>query len=132
MIVGIILALIINFQFKDNTMSNLTVTVAANVTYSGFTYNTPLIIEYEHTGIMYFKKENHYTLHEDIAQRWKQEGKKVIEKPGYYFMKRLAIPSNGGLWYINNEGDSYKINKLSKYANKIHEQLSNNINPFTQ
>lgn len=106
--------------------------VAANITYSGSTYNSKVLVEYEHTGEMYFKKANHYTQDKDIAEEWKAKGKKVITKPGYYFIKRLAIPTimaNGqkGIWYINNSGDNYTINKVSKYWKKMHDQLSNNI-----
>ena len=65
------------------------------------------------------------------------KGIKVTEKPVYYFIKRMAIPTinakgDKSIWYINNDGDSYAINKVSKWGKKIHEQLSNNINPFLQ
>lgn len=111
------------------------VKVAANITYGGFTYNTPLIIEYEHTGLQYFKGKSHYTENKEIADKWKREGKRVVTKPGYYYIKRIAIPitttnGNPDIWYINNEGDYYSINKVSKYAKKIHLLLSNNTNPF--
>jgi hypothetical protein len=123
-------------KLSNKKMKNeITVKVAANITYSGITYNTPLIIEYKHTGVQYFKGKASYTTNKDIAERWKAKGEKVIVKDGYYFIKRLAIPTinaNGekGIWYINNDGDSYSINKVSKFAKKIHNQLSNNINPF--
>jgi len=115
--------------------TTIKVKVAANLTYNGFTYNTPLFIEYEHTGTQYYQGKLNYTDDKDIAENWKAKGKKVTEKDGYYFIKRLAIPTinakgGNGIWYINNAGDSYQINKLSKYAKKIHMQLSNNINPF--
>ena len=38
-------------------MENLTIKVAANITYDGFTYNTPLIVEYKLTGKQYFYKK---------------------------------------------------------------------------
>ena len=114
--------------------------VAANITYSGFTYNTPLIVEYQHTGKQWFfkpkgAKHEHYTESHEIAQDRINKGLKVTEKPGYYFIKRMAIPTINAkglpdIWYINNLGDSYSVNKASKYWKKIHEQLSNNVNPF--
>jgi len=115
-------------------MQNITVTMAANITYDGFTYNTPLIVEYKHTGKQYFIK-NKFTDDKDIADDWRSKGKKVIEKDGYFFIDRMAIPNtlaNGkkGIWYIDNGNDSHSINKVSKYGKKIHNLLSNNINPF--
>ena len=112
--------------------------VAANITYSGFTYNTPLIVEYKHTGKQWFYKKGkieHYTQSPEIVQEKLAKGIKITEKPGYYFIKRMAIPTINAkgqpdIWYINNPGDDYSINKASKYWKKIHEQLSNNINPF--
>lgn len=123
-------------KLSNKKMKNeITVKVAANITYSGITYNTPLIIEYKHTGKQYFKGKSSYTTNKDIAESWKAKGEKVIVKDGYYFIKRLAIPTINAkgekdIWYINNDGDSYSINKVSKFAKKIHNQLSNNINPF--
>jgi hypothetical protein len=119
-------------------MEDIKIKVAANITYSGFTYNTPLIIEYKHTGKVWIykkKKREHFTMNEEIMREREMEGCKIIEKPGYYYMNRLAIPTinasgNDDIWYINNPGDSYTVNKISKYGRKIHEQLSNNINPF--
>jgi len=120
--------------------NNITIKVAANITYSGFTYNTPLIVEYEHTGKQWFYKPKgakveHYTQSPEIAQDRISKGLKVTEKPGYYFIKRMAMPTINAkgqpdIWYINNPGDDYSINKASKYWKKIHEQLSKNINPF--
>jgi arginine repressor len=114
------------------------ITVAANITYSGLTYNTPLIIEYEHTGkrFEYKKKYAKYptvTESEELAEEAKKQGLKVTQKNGYYFIKRLAIPTINAkgqkdIWYINNQGDSYSINKVSKYAKKIHLQLSKEQN----
>lgn len=116
-------------------MEDLTIKVAANITYDGFTYNTPLIVEYKHTGEQYFKGKASYTTDIDIAENWKAKGKKVTVKKGHYFISRLAIPTINAkgekdIWYINNSGDNYTINKASKYWKKIHQQLSNNINPF--
>ena len=112
--------------------------VAANITYDGFTYNTPLFVEYQHTGKQWFYKPKgakveHYTQSPEIMQDKISKGLKVTEKPGYYFIKRMAIPTVNAkglpdIWYINNPGDNYSINKASKYWKKIHEQLSNNIN----
>lgn len=123
-----------------NNNTEIKIKVAANITYSGFTYNTPLLVEYAHTGKQWFYKPKrsrteHFTESIEIANDRIKEGLKVIEKPGYYFIKRVAVPTinaNGekGIWYINNPGDHYSINKTSKYWKKIHEQLSNNINPF--
>lgn len=120
-------------------MEPVKVTVAANITYNGTTFNTKLHIEYEHTGkIWYTKKKGnkYYTCTESptIAKSWQERGFKVIETPGYYFMKRLAIPTVNAnckpdIWYINNPGDYYSINKVSKYAQKIHEKLTFHVNP---
>lgn len=112
--------------------------VAANITYSGLTYNTPLIVEYDHTGKQWFYEINGneiFTESPEIANDRIKRGIKVTEKPGYYFIKRMAIPTinakgENDIWYINNPGDSYSINKASKYWQKIHKQLSNNINPY--
>lgn len=111
-----------------------TLFVAANISYSGSTFNTMLMVEYKHTGKQWFytpKKggAEHFTESEEIAQEKKAKGLKVVEKPGHWFIDRLAIPTitaNGknDFWYINNPGDNYKINKCSKYWTKIHEQLS--------
>ena len=73
-------------------MNNLQLTFAANISYSGLTYN-----------IVY----------------------------------RLAIPTINDkgqkhYWYINNDGDSYKVNKTSKYFKKIHSILSTPQKPITQ
>ena len=121
-------------------MNPIKIKVAANITYSGFTYNTKLIVEYEHTGKQWFYKPKgtkieHYTQCIEIVKDRIKQGLKVTEKPGYYFIKRLAIPTinakcENDIWYINNPGDDYSINRASKYWKKIHEQLSNNINPF--
>jgi len=119
-------------------MENVTIKIAANITYSGFTYNTPLILEYKHTGKLYFYKKGRkrcFTDNMEIAQENKAKGIKVTEKPGYYFINRMAIPTTNAnmqpdIWYINNTEDSYSINKVSKYGKKIHAQLSNNINPI--
>lgn len=121
-------------------MQPIKVTIAANITYSGFTYNTRLHIEYEHTGKMFYckkKRDKYYSCTESmkIAQEWTESGYKVYETPGYYFMKRLAIPTINAkgekdIWYINNSGDNYRINKVSKYAKKLHEKLSFHQLPY--
>lgn len=111
---------------------------AANITYSGFTYNTRLVIEYGHTGGYYFlltKNGQHILSGEESAQDKIKKGKKVYYSNGYYFIKRLAIPTINAkgekdIWYINNEGDTFKINHLSKYGEKIHEQLSKESEPY--
>ena len=102
----------------------------ANITYGGLTYNTLLIVEYEHTGNEYYycKGKSNYITNDE--QKAKQQ-KKVKKTNGYYFIKRLAIPTINakcvkGIWYINNEGDMYQINKISKYGKKIHETLIEN------
>ena len=114
-------------------MENVTIKVAANITYNGFTYNTPLIVEYKHTGKQYFYKKGrkqYFTDSVEIAQENIAKGIKVTEKPGYYFIDRMAIPTTNASmqpdkWYITNEGDNYTVNKTSKYWKKIHQQLSN-------
>lgn len=116
----------------------LKIQVAANITYLGFTYNTRLFVEYAHTGKQWFYKirgKEHYTQCPEIMQDRINKGIKVTENPGYYFIKRMAIPTINAkgekdIWYINNPGDDYTINKASKYWKKVHEQLSKNINPF--
>lgn len=109
----------------------ITIQIAANITYSGNTYNTLLFVEYKHTGKQYFKGKNHFTNNEEIAQSWEEKGKKVTTKTGHYFINRIAIPTinakgENDKWYITNEGDTYSINKVSKYGRKIHAQLSIN------
>jgi len=111
---------------------------AANITYSGFTHNTKLIVEYEHTGGYYFmntKQGKHILSDEESAYKNISEGKKVYYSNGYYFIKRLAIPTINGkgqsdIWYINNSGDNYSVNKVSKYGKKIHSQLSTESKPY--
>jgi hypothetical protein len=130
-----------NTEIEALTKKTLKIAIAANITYSGITYNTPLIIEYEHTGkqFEYRKKYDRYatiTESEEIAEEAKKQGLKVIQKAGYYFMKRFAIPTINAkgqkdIWYINNEGDNYSINKVSKYAKKIHSQLSKEQHPLS-
>jgi len=105
---------------------------AANVTYSGMTFNTPLLVEYEHTGVYFFIKKPkciRILSGECSAIELRNKGKKVYVSEGYYFIKRLAIPTNYDIgtktwWYINNPGDCYTLNKVSKYAKKIHTELS--------
>lgn len=123
-------------------MSNtITRSFVANISYNGFTFNTLLIVEYKHSGKVFKttrKGTTTHTTHSDIADRWKDEGKKVTEHAGYYYMYRLAIPNvtaegKKDVWYINNHGDSYRINKISKYGRKIHAQLTeNDIEPLTK
>lgn len=118
-------------------MENITVQFAANITYNGITGNTILTVEYKHTGKQWFYKvgkREYYTESPKIAQEKKEQGKKVTEKPGYFFISRLAIPTinakgEADIWYINNPGDIYTINKISKYGKKIHKLLSENIIP---
>lgn len=118
--------------------NKIKIKVAANITYSGFTYNTPLIVEYSHTGKQWFYKKGktqHYTQCEEIRDDRISKGIKVTEKPGYWFIKRMAIPTINAkgekdIWYINNPGEYYSINKASKYWRKVHELLSKNVNPF--
>lgn len=113
-------------------METVKIKVAGNITYSGFTYNSPLFVEYKHTGKLwrYNKgKKQFYTSSEELAQKPINEGRKVIETSGYYFIERIAIPSRNAdgsneKWYITNDGDCYTVNRTSKYWKKIHEQLS--------
>lgn len=110
----------------------ITKTFAANITYCGFTYNTRLIVEYKHTGEYYFcktSKSKHILSGKESADDKRSKGKKVYHSKGYYYMGRLAIPNMGAdgkdsIWYINNSGDYCKINKISKYAKKVHAELS--------
>ena len=116
----------------------ITHTFAANITYSGNTFNTKLIVEYKHTGGYYFimgEKGKHILSGEDSANKKIREGKKVYYSNGYYFIKRLAIPTinakgENDIWYINNEGDFFKVNKVSKFGKKIHNQLSTESQPY--
>jgi hypothetical protein len=115
-----------------------TFTFAANISYDGFTYNTKLICEYEHTGGYYFMKTNKgkYILDgEESANIKMKEGKKVFYSNGYFYIKRLAIPTvnakgKSDIWYINNSGDTFQINKVSKYGKKIHKILSEESKPY--
>lgn len=121
-------------------MDTIKLTIAANITYSGNTFNTKLNVEYKHTGkIWYCKKKgkDYYTSTDspNIVIDWNSKGYKVFETKGYYFMDRLSIPTinaNGksDVWYINNCGDDYRINKVSKYGRKIHAELSKIEKPF--
>lgn len=95
------------------------VTVAANVTYCNITENCKLTIEYKHTGKYYFKKTKK-GIHVFSGEESAKLQKNVFLSEGHYFINRLKIND----WYINNDGDTYKINKLSKYAKKLHAQLS--------
>lgn len=93
-------------------------TVAANITYIGNTFNTILFLEYKHTGEFSYK-----------------QGRKKIHTKGYYFIDRIAIPTVNAkgekdIWYITNSGDTYAINKVSKYAKKIHAELSKEQQPI--
>lgn len=121
-------------------MKNQTHTFAANISYGGLTYNTPLIVEYKHTGKQFIhngSKGRHILLDRDTALEYLKKKKKVFYSDGYYFINRLAIPTINAkgekdIWYINNEGDNYMLNKVSKYAKKIHAQLSEEkLIPFT-
>ena len=108
----------------------------ANITYSGFTYNTLLHIEYKHTGTIYEIPNKKYTTDFDIYQDWIKKGIKNIKiKEGYYFISRMAIPTinasgKSDIWYINNSGDNYAVNKISKYGKKIHFKLSQHQKPI--
>ena len=96
-------------------MKNITIIVAVNLTYGGLTYNTPLKIEYKHTGEFTYK-----------------QGRKKLKSAGYYYQYRLAIPTINAdgkkdFWYINNEGDSYTVNKVSKFGRKLHAEITKEI-----
>lgn len=104
------------------------INTTANITYNGNTGNMPVRVEYKHTGKQFCHSFNHFTSDPEIAERWKQEGKKVTESPGYWFISRIAIPTvladgKKDWWYITNEGDSYHVNKASKYWQTKHRQL---------
>ena len=119
-------------------MNTFKICIAANITYSGITFNTKLHLEYEHTGKQFFYKKGKtecYTESQEIADEKKKMGIKVRESEGYYFIKRMAIPTinskgENDIWYVNNFGDCCQVNKVSKYGKKVHELLSKNINPF--
>ena len=106
-------------------------TIAANITYSGMTYNTRLILEIKHTGEYYFcfkKGIRHQFSGVDTALQHKAKGKKVFKSSGYYYIDRFAIPvptadGTQGIWYINNDGDSYSVNKVSKYARALYAEM---------
>lgn len=120
---------------KTKDMETIKFWTAANVTYSDDTFNTRLFVEYRHTGAQFFTGKNKYTENRSIAEKWKAQGKNVKEKAGYWYIDRIAIPTINAkgekdIWYISNCGDYYRINKVSKYWQKIHKELSNNINPF--
>jgi len=107
-------------------------TYAVNLTYSGFTYNTKAYFEYEHTGEYYIIKGNKNDIICDTIDKVKNNMKKhlkLFKSDGYYYIKRIAIPTtladgSKSKWYINNGGDYYRINKVSKYGKKIHNELS--------
>lgn len=103
--------------------------VAANITYGGFTYNTKLLVEICTQGIEYHIGKK-FTTDFRIMQDWVISGKKVRVKAETYYTGRLAIPdlwgdfSKDDIWYINNERDTYKVNKLSKAALKLFKQYN--------
>lgn len=99
------------------------VIVAANIRYSGTTFNTKLKVEYKHTGERYSNDTHEYTTED--GKRKVEAGEKIKHTSGYWYIDRLAIyygPDQ--YWYINNEGDNYEVNKVSKYGRKIHAELS--------
>lgn len=108
-------------------MKNVILKVAGNITYCGFTYNTRLQIEYKHTGPIYYKSKSkiHFTSNREIYEDWKKSGTRAIEETGHYYIERIAIlNSDGSIWYINNPGDNYRVNKCSKFWNRMHQKLS--------
>lgn len=113
-------------------MERKKIIIAANITYSGFTYNTRLLVEFEHTGVYYFIKKHgsrHISSNIDFVAENKKKGKKVFMSAGHYVIDRLAIPAipqTGSMdwWYINNDGDNYTLNKVSKYAQKVYAELN--------
>lgn len=113
-------------------MKNLTITIAANITYSGLTYNTPVNLELKHSGEYYFlntQKGRHILSDIESAREKQANKKKVFKSTGYYFIDRISIPTTGTNmkkrdWYINNPEDTYSINKFSKYGRKIYAQLA--------
>jgi len=99
------------------------VIIAANITYLGTTFNTKLKVEYRHTGERYSMNAHEYTVEE--GRRRVEAGEKIKHTSGYWYIDRLAIyygPDQ--YWYINNDGDKYEVNKISKYGRKIHAELS--------
>lgn len=110
------------------------ITMVADIEYSGIRQITPLICQYEHTGTLYETGKSKYTSSAEIAHRWKEEGRRVKEKPGYYFIKRMAIPTTNAkgepdIWYITNPGDSYQVHRISKYGRRVHKELSQQQKP---
>lgn len=106
--------------------------IAANVTYGGITYNTPLKIQFKHTGTQYYTGKRKLTSSKQIAQRWIEQGKKVKLSEGHYFIDRLAVPTwelKKDWWYINNDGDLYTVNRLSKYGQKIYAEITKEPTP---
>lgn len=107
-----------------------TIITAANITYGGITQNTPVKVEYKHTGKIYsYGKTGRHTESAEIAAEWKAKGRRVKERAGYYYIYRMAIPnltSNGARdwWYITNDGDEYQLNKVSKFFRRVHSELS--------
>ena len=107
-------------------------TIAANITYSGMTYNTRLILEIKHTGEYYFcikRGTTHVFSGIDSALQHKAKGKKVFKSSGHYYIGRMAVPApmadgTAGIWYINNDGDSYSINRVSKYAQALYTEMA--------
>lgn len=103
---------------------------AGIVNYAGFDHKTIMKIEYEHTGRRYICDKSKYTCNPDIAMEWVDKGHEVLVKSGYWFIKRIAIPTttSGGIkdwWYISNSGDTYSLLKASPAWRKKHTELSN-------
>lgn len=109
---------------------NTPTVVAANISYMDLTYNTLLKIHWKHTGQYYFtksKKGKHNLSGIESAQAKKSKSKKVYVSSGYWFMDRLSIETTtieGKKidWFINNMGDIYSINKVSKFAKKVYAE----------
>lgn len=97
---------------------------AGNITYKGFTYNSRLRVEYAHTGKLYYQRKGHKTLGDkyaasrEIAEDLKAKGKKIQITSGYWFIDRIAIITGNDYWYITNDGDTYSLNKASKFWQK--------------
>lgn len=117
-------------------MEKIFVSVAMKVTLGSIPFNTPATIEYRHTGPQWFyrkkgEKNITYTESEDIAKERMYDGLVVSKDLGHYSIHRISIPTINAkgekdVWYI----ELNSVIKISKYGKKIHNLLSNNINPF--
>ena len=73
-------------------MKNLSITIAANITYSGFTYNTKLLVEYKHTGKEWVYRKKH-SKNETITSNVKTLGEEADLEAQTFSLSQKPIGS---------------------------------------